>query len=214
MPDVSLDYTLTNGLPNDADQVMADLNEIVAALNALTAENFAADAVETAAIKNANVTQAKIAAGATGLAAEAFSAQRATAVSLATGQIVVFDDDSSIGLSAFDVSGRYNAGSGRFLPQLAGIYRVNWCVTGPVLAGTNYWSSVLRLNGGTVLAGSIQDKGGGAIGCASVGTGLVLMNGTTDYLDVIVVHNIGGSQALGVNVGQTFFQGELVGRQP
>jgi hypothetical protein len=135
-----------------------------------------------------------------------FSASRGAGVSLADGAVVVFDSE------AWDTEGWFDVATGRFTPQEPGVYRLGAGVA-PVSAITaeNYWGVDIRKNGsGHRTDYRIQR---GTVVPTPHASLLVAANGSTDYFDVMVEHNQGGSVAIQTSIAMTYFQGELVGRQ-
>lgn len=65
MAQVTLPYTLTAGTPENVNNLVANLNALVAGINTVDTAQIASSAVTTAKIADANVTTAKLATGAT-----------------------------------------------------------------------------------------------------------------------------------------------------
>jgi hypothetical protein len=100
--------------------------------------------------------------------------------------VVIFDT------KLFDTNNSFNTSTSRFQPSVAGFYDVNATIglvaTGS--AGTNTVS--IRKNGNQILTNSVSADS--AVGCrnpslapTNATTTLVTMNGTTDYLEVLVM---------------------------
>lgn len=165
--------------------------------------------IQTADIDTAQVTEAKVSAGSTGLAKGSFSSYRNAALSLATGAVVTFDAEE------WDVSGWHDitTNKGRFTPLVAGYYRLSAGVrAGAALTTTaKFWAASIYKNGASAKLGDIAT---GSTGTAPQGIvdGIVKANGTTDYFEIVLAHNEVGSIALTVGADQTYFQGELIGR--
>ena len=135
----------------------------------------------------------------------AFSVYRNAAVSYATGSVVVFDAESE------DISAWFDTSNGRFTPQKAGLYRLNARVEGSTaITSAQYTQIFLRKNGsnhkelGTWFGNS-------NIGWRVGGSALVRANGTTDYFDILLVHNVGGNLAIVTGAVATYFDGNFVG---
>ena len=95
----------------------------------------------------------------------------------------------------FDIGGGYNTSNGRFTPNVAGIYWVKaqalWSTTNQ---STNnaYYQVFVQKNGNGELRGIIhinkQDWHTNAC------SGLIELNGSSDYIDMVVWHNRGGNE--------------------
>lgn len=156
---------------------------------------------------NANITYDEIVAGPTGLLVGSFLAYRNAALSLVTGAAVVFDAEE------YDASGWFNTTTGAFVPQVAGVYRLDWSInTGAVMTVDAAFGSYLQKNGANHRRGQLLFQRGAATGPNTLGTALVQANGTTDSFTVVVEHGNGGSLAMTAGIIYTFFQGEFVGR--
>ena len=130
-----------------------------------------------------------------------FYAYRGTALSLTTGTIV-FDAER------FDLSAWHDISTGRFTPQVAGYYRLDWLVT---LTGVtaNDFSTRLRKNGADHVSGSRGEPGGSGVP-TSGGSAVVQANGSTDYFTV----HFSAFTSLGLasSADATHFCGHLIGR--
>lgn len=157
-----------------------------------------------------SVKYSDMAKDANGLAAGAFSGYRSGAAAYATGSVVVFNAEQ------YDVSSWFDVATGRFTPQVKGIYRFSWTLAlDAALTADNWAVASLRKNGGGVgYSNTIYQRG--AVAASLNGSAQVAANGSTDYFEVALTHNQGGAVALYVGSGAAsgnFFQGELVGRQ-
>ena len=91
----------------------------------------------------------------------------------------VFDTDSY-----FD-----NATNYRFTPLVAGKYQVNWGASGVLTASGTLIDSYLYKNGSLFTQGSRFYGAGSALDGYVSGSQLVDMNGSTDYLEIFVLHD-------------------------
>jgi hypothetical protein len=138
-------------------------------------------------------------------AAPAFRANRSTDQSLSEGtwtkvQLPNEDFDTA---SCFDSTTNH-----RFLPTAPGYYLLNWVVAGAGVTNTNRVMSAAYKNGSAYQYGSAEYLPS-ATGSAqhSVGSALVYLNGTTDYVELwAYINGAGGNNA---NAG-TAFAGVLV----
>jgi len=96
-------------------------------------------------------------------------------VSLATYVKIAFNAESFDTNNNFDSTTNY-----RFTPTVAGYYQINFNVLGSA-AATGTYATVYK-NGASALAGSIG-TGISGIGQGSMCSGLLYMNGTTDYIE-------------------------------
>lgn len=140
-------------------------------------------------------------------AGPAFSAKRTTIQTVVTGTdtIVVFPTE------VFDTNGSYNPANGRFQPNVAGYYQVNAsAVTNSDNTMTSASMTLLKNSAENV--GSNSQFVNGLFGSRMINN-LVYMNGTTDYLEVVV--NLVGTGPLyidGANTRPAFFSAFLARR--
>lgn len=177
-----------------------------------TQVNAVTDAFDAAVRRLADpIVEADMGTGAAGLAKGSFSAYRNAALSLTSPNVVVFDTDS--GTDAWDISGWYDTTTGRFTPQIAGIYRFSWLVSADAAAVADvYFIASLLKNGTQQLNAPPNWQRAAATPLASGGSLSAKANGTTDFFQVRLQHNNGATKALLPSVANTFFQGEFVGR--
>jgi hypothetical protein len=161
----------------------------------------------------AGIQESKLANGTAGMARGSFHAFRSASVVVATGGVVIFDDDSTAP-DAWDVSGWYDTATGRYTPQVAGYYCFSWAVKlGSVAAADVLWQASLRKNGTTMVgAGQEAFQRGATTPANSVGSGHAFANGTTDFFEIVMTHSVGAATTLTRTVADTFFAGHLIGR--
>ena len=98
--------------------------------------------------------------------------------------------------------------SHRFQPVVAGIY----LITATLLwqAPTNQQRCLIYIakNGGGTHAASIAASGTGPQ--SSVVMGLLALNGTTDYVEILAYHNAAGAKVVDGGTGDTYFSGALL----
>jgi hypothetical protein len=112
----------------------------------------------------------------------AFRAYRATtdqSISRQTLTKVEFNGETFDTASCFDSTTNY-----RFTPNVAGYYQYNWRVNIGGLTGTQL--TELQLNGTRTGRGSVASQDGVYNFGISVGSDILYMNGTTDYVEVYV----------------------------
>jgi hypothetical protein len=112
----------------------------------------------------------------------AFRAYRATtdqSISRQTNTKVQFNGETFDTASCFDSTTNY-----RFTPNVAGYYQYNWRVNIGGLTGTQL--TELQLNGTRTGRGSMSGQDGVYNYGVSVGSDILYMNGTTDYVEVYV----------------------------
>lgn len=159
---------------------------------------------------SAAISEAKLASSSSGLAKGAFSAYRNAALTLASNSVAVFDAEE------FDVSSWYDTATGRYTPQVAGYYRLSWVLTASIAwTATAYLSTVLRKNGTVFKFAPVVYQAGTVLPVVGGGTAIVSANGSTDFFEIEVRHNQGGSPAFVTGASgpsSTYLQGELIGR--
>src|SRR2546423_1829030 len=125
---VTLPYTLVNGQPNDADQVMADLNALAQVVNG---------GIDSSNVADDSLRWSDMATGSNGLAAGAFSAWLSTSPGVVAPNVFT---PLTLGTEEFDVSSWFNVTNGRFTPQAAGYYQFSWCASAAsALSVGGYW---------------------------------------------------------------------------
>jgi hypothetical protein len=158
--------------------------------------DLANSAVTTAKIADANVTQAKLASGVAGNG-PAFSAYQSSAQSIsgATNTKIQFQTEVFDTNNNFDPTTNY-----RFTPTVAGYYQVSAGFS--VSGAAQVQQCKIYKNGSTAIDGSDASVTQSAV------TGLLYLNGSTDYIE---------AYAFSVNVktidnlaSRTYFQASLV----
>lgn len=200
----SADYTASNGttvvLASGAtvgDLVTTESYYVSSVLNAIPAT---AGAVTTPYLLDANVTQAKLASGVAGNG-PAFYATASAATSVASSTYV------KIGFNTitFDTASCFDTTNNRFVPNVAGYYQVNAGIQYNGTSTTSGFALVSLAKNGSVYAGGQNLIT--AIQYAIPSTsGLVYLNGTTDYVEVFGYQSQGSTQTMS---GQ-FFQAALI----
>lgn len=201
MPVPSDPHTFADGAGNVASGVQVN-QRFTPLYNAL---NPAVVGLDYQNVQNNGLRETNMATGANGLAKGAFSVYRAAALSVTSLAVIVFDTE------IFDVSGWHDVTTGRYTPQIAGYYRLSWSVEGTVIAADSFWQAILYKNGTIHKGGSRDFQRGSAAGPQSVGSSLVVANGSTDFFDVRAFFP-GGTIPLTVALESTYFNGEMVGR--
>jgi hypothetical protein len=208
------DYTATSGttvvLANPAssgDLVVTESFFVSSVLNAIPATNGAVTSaylldggVTTAKIADANVTQAKLASNIAGNG-PAFSAYQSSAQSVSAGtwtKITCTTED-------FDTNSNYSTVDSRFTPTVAGYYQV----TGRIRPNSTNGEAEIGIykNGSAWFHGSnVNVSSGNQWGV--LGTGLLYMNGSTDYVEMYLYITNAGT--VSTSRQNTYFQAALV----
>ena len=164
--------------------------------------SLATSAVTTTKIADANVTQAKLAAGVAGNG-PAFSAYLSAnqGLSAATHTKVLFNTEE------FDTNSNYdNATNYRFTPTVAGYYQINLGIN--FAPSSNISSAIASIYKNGALAKRndqiVTSNGTNWSGLSA----LIFMNGTTDYLEGYAWGNT--SPTIGGSSSQTYFQASMV----
>jgi hypothetical protein len=115
-----------------------------------------------------------------------------------------------ISTKIFDTNSNYdNVTNYRFTPSVAGYYQVNYG-TNPSVAASNTLAFVTLYKNGSVIAlGSTATNNTGS-GIVSIGSFLVSMNGSTDYIELYGYQNSGGALFFNGGPGTTYFQASMV----
>jgi hypothetical protein len=110
----------------------------------------------------------------------------------------------SLNAEAFDTNSNFDSTTNyRFTPTVAGYYFIQGNVTQNGSSWTNgYINCLIYKNGSSVLTcASQQPTNGNWAGCSV--SGLVYMNGSTDYIELYTEHNGAATNPLGIITGQT-----------
>lgn len=111
----------------------------------------------------------------------------------------------------FDSNGVFdNATNFRFQPTVAGYYQFSGRVVGSASSGGTVAISALYKNGTLNVSGSTYLPPSGSSGMTSVVSGLVYLNGTTDFVELWINMTGAGSITVSAGQGSTFLQGVLV----
>jgi len=153
----------------------------------------------TQTLTNKTLTGATITVAST--AAPAFSANLsgATTVSLSSYVKVPFNSEAIDTNNNYDPTTNY-----RFTPTVAGYYQVTLIMMGSASATAQL--PVIYKNGAQQTPGTIG-VGVSGVGCGTMASGLISMNGTTDYVEAYVYQT--GNGALSHSVGGCNFSGFL-----
>lgn len=145
------------------------------------------------------------------VATGSFSAWLTTAaISLASGSVIPFDTEE------WDISGWHDitTNKGRFTPLVAGVYRFSGRVrpnAATDLAADQFITVTLAKNGAGFKTGQVGYQRGTALQASGFISACAQANGTTDFFELFVVHNTGGSLPIGNAEAATYWQGELIG---
>lgn len=138
-----------------------------------------------------------------GVDAPAFSVYQSTLQSIPTSASTFYK--LQFQAKEFDTGNYFdNVTNYRFTPLVGGYYQVSggwWAAgsTGPLL------TVAVFKNGSSYKDGGLFGVGGGAaVSC------LVLLNGSTDYIELFAFQNSSGAVNTGTSISQTYFQGILV----
>lgn len=130
----------------------------------------------------------------------AFASARASITS--AGATIVFDREE------WDQSGWYDVASGRFTPQVAGIYRVSALIELTMDGATSLGLRFMRTN---ILHKKVQTPVDTTNGLVRVGgSALVKLNGSSDWV-AVHAQTSGNTLTTGSGSDAIYFQGEFVG---
>jgi hypothetical protein len=200
----SADFTATNGTSvvlvsaaSAGDLIATESFYVSSVLNAIP---NTANAVNQLLIADGAISQSKLATNvaSNGPAFHAY-ASSTTSVSAGVGTKVTFDSES------FDTNN--NFASSRFTPTVAGYYM---CVAQVQFGSTAYNIQLQFVKNGSVwMYGPYPNVGSGQNSYNQM-SGLVYLNGSTDYLEIYVYQASGSTATVSANgIGYTYFQGFL-----
>ena len=166
----------------------------------VTAAKLAASldlASKTVTLPDTSVGQSKLGANVAGNG-PAFRAYGGTTTSLPNNTV------TKVNLTSEEFDTNNNFASSRFTPTVAGYYYISGAVH--VSSGALLLNPRLYKNGSNYAAG--QAVSGSAV--ASTVAALIYLNGTTDYVELYVYHNAGGTRTASDNSFLTYMDGCLV----
>ena len=136
-----------------------------------------------------------------GIQGPAFSAYPSGSQNIAnlTATKLTFDTES------FDTNNNFSAS--RFTPTVAGVYQIS-AAAGSTGTATGYGALQLYKNG--VFFQQFAYCTVSSTYLVPCGSCLVQMNGTTDYIEVYALNQVGGTITYGAGPNYTYFQGALV----
>lgn len=169
---------------------------------------LAANTAGRAKMADGFVSQAKLGTGTYSTGGPAFSAYRNTSAQTVSSGVA-----TRVALNAedFDTDNAFDSTTNsRFQPTVAGYYQFNGRVTGSASGGGTITTCQLQKNGAMALFGSAYIPPSGSSSMTVVVSGLVYLNGTTDYLELYVTMTGSGTCSVSNGAGSTFLQGVLV----
>ena len=151
------------------------------------------------------VTQAMLSTNVVGNG-PSFSAYQSSPQSISNGTTtkIQFQTEEWDTTSAFD-----NATNYRYTPLVAGYYQVNGNAVIPQVINNTGLSVAIYKNGSASRWGCSGASNTSLFGRANV-SALVYLNGSTDYIELYVIHAFGGTYSLADSSGETYFQASLV----
>lgn len=188
-------------IPTDA----IDASKIAA--GAVGASEIADGAVGNAELGADAVTQDKVATG-VGAEGPAFSAFRNTSTQTVTSGVatkVQLNGEDFDTANAFDSTTNF-----RFQPSVAGYYMLTGRILSSASGGGSVATALLYKNGALVLNGQGYIPPSGSSSQNTTVTGLVYLNGSTDYVELWANLNGSGTITITNGTGVTFLQGVMV----
>lgn len=132
-------------------------------------------------------------------------AYRSAAQSVANGGVVTLDTDTNA-----DPAGIFDTSTGRLTPTKAGWYRISaGSRVSNAVTASQYWLTTILKNGTRTAYGS-TGAAPAASGAFSQAVDIVYCNGTTDYIQLGIEHNLGGSQPLVTGAESTYLSWEWI----
>lgn len=151
------------------------------------------------------ITQSELAL--TGVAGNgpAFSAYALNSQSIATGtwtKIVINTEE-------FDTNSNYDSTTNyRFTPTVAGYYQISGSAAVAPATSTGFSINSIYKNGSEFKRGTACSMN--TFGNGNSVSALIYFNGSTDYVELYVIHNYGSSQPLNYGLIYAYFQAALV----
>lgn len=175
--------------------------------DAIDASKIAAGAVGNSELATDAVTQDKVAAGVAG-EGPTFSAFRNTSTQTVTSGVatkVQLNGEDYDTANAFDSTTNF-----RFQPQVAGTYLVTGRVAATASSGGTVSNPMIYKNGSFLLNGQPYIPPSGSSSMTTTVTGLVQLNGSTDFVELWATITGAGTVTIANGTGVTFLQGTLV----
>jgi hypothetical protein len=188
-------------IPTDA----IDASKIAA--GAVGASEIADGAVGNTKLATDAVTQDKVATGVGG-EGPTFSAFRNTSTQTVTSGVatkVQLNGEDYDTANAFDSTTNF-----RFQPTVAGTYLVTGRIAATASSGGTVSSPLIYKNGSFLLNGQPYIPPSGSSSMTTTVTGLVQLNGSTDYVELWANITGAGTITISNGTGVTFLQGTLV----
>lgn len=108
----------------------------------------------------------------------------------------------------FDTNNNYDSTTNyRFTPTIAGYYQINASITGAASASSGVFCGIYK-NGSRFIDGTYFPNS--SIGPYSTASGLVYLNGTTDYVEIYGYQSTGGALNIGSSLVSLKFTGAMV----
>ena len=143
-------------------------------------------------LPDATITQADLASGVAGNG-PAFSARSASETTVATQTLTKLNTATE----TFDTNSCFDPSTGRFTPNVAGYYQINWAVQFVTNTPTAVWFNArLFRNGSQLIEGSLAYAFLYAVNYSSV---IVYANGTTDYFEIYGFHTNSSSSLMNLS---------------
>lgn len=140
----------------------------------------------------------------------AFSAYMSATQSVTNATVTAVQFNTDSGANGFDTASCYDTSTYRFTPNVAGYYQFSVRLAAPSSdTGITY---IYIMKNGTDANNALNFAGRNSASGVTVSTsGLLHMNGSTDYVQVYCYQNTGTSQTMGATgFGYANFQGVLV----
>ena len=144
----------------------------------------------------------------TDITGPAFSARASASQSIADNTATTIAFNTEI----FDTNSNYDTGTYRFTPTVAGYYQFNAHVQSGGSSTTEVWFCNIKQNGTEVLIGSNGQTKFATVGSCSNVSGILYMNGSSDYVESVIYQRSGGG-ALSTQAGSqatSNFTGALI----
>jgi hypothetical protein len=160
------------------------------------------DQITSASIENASIAQVDLATGVagTGPAFSAYQSVAQTGISNTTPTKVTYNVED------YDTANCFS--SSRFTPNVAGYYQISGAATVATTTATLGLIVVIYKNGNSFKSGSAARATSNMYPTSSVSS-LVYFNGTTDYVEMYVYGDMGGTFSLLNSQNDTWFNGFL-----